>query len=187
MKKLLLAVLITSLVFTFASCKEKEANEGTLADHVGIETIEKDSLNIVLNLPDSWTESSSSYQGTEIRHYMSLLEGNGDFFAESVAVTAEKLEKETSVKDYAEANLDALKMTFTDFKLITEPESVKVGSYDGIRAVFSYSAGAYEIVIDQSFAIVGDRAYIIMCNSTAESYEEFLDIFDTARESFKIN
>lgn len=186
MKKLLLAVLITALIFTFASCKEKETNEGTLADHVDIETLEKDSLNITLDLPDSWDESSSSYQGTEIRHYMSLLEGNGDFFAESVAVTAEKLERETTVMDYAKANLDTLKMTFTDFEIITEPESVKVGEYDGIHAVFSYSVGTHEIVIDQSFAVVGDRAYIIMCNSTTDSYEDFVDIFNAARESFKI-
>ncbi len=186
MKKLLLTVLVVSLVFTAVSCKEKETNEGTLADHVEIETLEKDSLDITLDLPDSWDESSSSYQGTEIRHYMSLLEGNGDFFAESVAVTAEKLEKETTVEEYAQANLDALKMTFADFELISEPESVKVGEYDGIRAVFSYTAGTIEVIIDQSFAVIGDRAYIIMCNSTADSYEDFVDIFNTALESFKI-
>lgn len=187
MKKLLLAVLIVCLTFAFVSCKENETNEGTLADHVGIETIEKDSLNITLAIPDSWEESSSSYQGTEIRHYMSPLEENNDFFAESIAITAETLENETTVKEYADANLNTLKMTFADFKVISEPEDVKVGEYDGIRAVFSYTAGTHEIIIDQSFAIADGRAYIIMCNATTDSYDRFVAIFDAARETFKIN
>ena len=77
-------------------------------------------------------------------------------------------------------------MTFTGFELLTEPEDVKVGEYDGIHTVFSYSAGTHEIIIDQSFAVIDNTAYIIMCNATADSYEDFLDIFSTARESFKL-
>lgn len=187
MKKTLLVFLALTLIFTFASCKDDQDKSGTLADHVDIETLEKDSLNITLELPDSWVESSSSYQGTEIRHYMSLLEGNNDNFAESVAVTVEKLAKDTTIEEYTKSNLDTLEMTFSDFKIITEPESVKIGKFDGIRAVFSYSAGNYNIVIDQSFAIIDGSAYIIMCNATSDSYEDFSEIFATARETFKIN
>lgn len=186
MKKILLVFLTLSLIFTFTSCKEDQDKSGTLADHVDIETLEKDSLNITLELPDTWVESSSSFQGTEIRHYMSLLEGNNDNFAESVAVTVEKLEKATTIEEYAKSNLDALEMTFSDFEIITEPENVKIGEYDGIRTVFSYSAGTYDVVIDQSFAIIDGSVYIIMCNATSDSYEEFSDIFASVRESFKI-
>ena len=189
MKKTILAFLALSLILVISSCakKEEKDNGGTMTDHIDIESLEKDSLNISIEVPEKWVESSSSYFGTEIRHYMSLLEGNKDSFAESISVTAEKLPKDGTLESYVEGNVNALEITFTDFKTISPVSTVKVGGYDGANFVFSYSAGTFDIVIDQSFVVIDDTAYMIMCNATTDSYDGFKDIFAKARETFKIN
>ncbi len=187
MKKTILAFLVLSLILVFSSCSEEESKGGTMADHIDIETLEKDSLNISIEVPEKWVESSSSYYGTEVRHYMSLLEGTKDSFAESISVTAEKLPKDGTLKTYVESNVNALEITFTDFEILSPVTELKVGEYDGANVVFSYSAGTFDIVIDQSFVVIDGTAYIIMCNATTHSYDDFKDIFVKARETFKIN
>jgi len=186
MKKTILAFLVLSLVLIFSSCSNKEAG-GTMADHIDIETIEKDSLNVSIEVPEKWTASSSSYFGTEIRQYMSPLEGGADNFSESISVTVEKLSEGTTLESYVESNVHALEITFQDFNIISPAANVKIGEYDGANVVFSYFSNGYSIVIDQSFVVIDGTAYIIMCNATTETYDGYKDIFEKARETFKIN
>jgi hypothetical protein len=47
--------------------------------------------------------------------------------------------------------------------------------------------GTYKIIIEEAFVMEGGNMYIIMTNATTDSYENYKDIFKTARDSFKIN
>jgi hypothetical protein len=189
MKKTALVLLVLALVLTFTACRndEYEDKDSGFAENIDAETIEKDSLGVSVDVPDNWIETSSSFQGAEIRHYMSPAESNSDLFSESVAITSEVLEGTPVLDDYVSANLENLKITFTDFEVISEPTHIKAGEYDASNVVFKYSSGAYDIVIDQTFLLSGNTAYIIICNATSETYDTYKDIFTQAKESFKIN
>ena len=185
MKKALFLLLSLAVVFTFSACREEPHNEG-FGEGLEIEDLESDSLNVYLTIPEIWEKSASSFQGTEIRHYMSPLSASGDSFSESISVAVEKLKTDTSLEEYVSSNIDAFRMTFTDFEMMTEPTEVKMGEYDALYAVYSYSSMGYDIVIDHTFAMIDGKAYMIMCNATKDSYEEYADIFAVARESFEI-
>ena len=189
MKKALFVFLVLCLALTLGACKKEETPSGgeTMVEHIDIETLEKDSLNVSLEVPDSWEISSSSYLGTEIRRYGSKLSGNSDTFAESISVTSEEFSGDVELSEYVERNVENYKKTFTNFKIISEPSPVTVGEFEGIRVVFSYSTGALSVVVDQTFVLSDTNVYIIICNAARDSYEEFKDIFDTALKSFKIN
>lgn len=188
MKKTFLIILTLALLLTFASCrKNTNGDDEGFGKDVDIEMLEGDSLNVVLLLPETWTESSSSYQGTEIRHYTAPSDGKGDVFSESISVTTEAVKEEMTLEAYTNANVDVFKKIFNGFKMISEAEAIALGDVDGMRVVYSYTAGALNIVIDQTFAIKDGKAYMITCNATEESYGEYSEIFSSAIESFKIN
>ncbi len=188
MKKTFLVLFVLVLILSLTACREKEEHEGSgINGNLDIEILEGDSLNVYVSLPEDWKASSSSYQGTEIRHYTSPVKSESDIFSESVSVTAETLREEMTLEAYTNANIEVFKKTFDGFKMISEAKSVELGELDGMRVVYSYSAGSLDIVIDQTFAVSGGRAYMIMCNATADSYGEYEDIFTSAIESFKIN
>ncbi|MBR5460377.1 MAG: DcrB-related protein [Clostridia bacterium] len=188
MKKTFLIILTLALLLSFSSCREKSnGDDEGFGKDVDIEILEEDSLNVILLLPDTWTESSSSYQGTEIRHYTSPSDGKGDVFSESISITTEALKEETTLEAYTSANVEIFKRIFNDFKMISEAETITLGGVDGMRVVYSYTAGAIHIVIDQTFVINDGKAYMITCNATEDSYAEYSDIFSSAIESFKIS
>ena len=186
MKKASIIILTLLVVLAFASCKNTENKSEGFGNDLDIEYIEKDSLNFSLDLPFDWTESSSSYLGTEVRHYNSKLDGPTDDIAESISVTMEKPENYTSVDEYAKANIENLKITFADFKIISDLQTEKIGDFEGLGATFSYTMGVYKIVIEQSFVMTDDGMYIITCTATDKSYDGFKDVFKSAKESFKV-
>jgi hypothetical protein len=189
MKKIILTTLIAILCLLISSCKTTPTSldEGGFGAGLGIEELESDSINISISVPESWEESSSSYLGTEIRHYRSPLETQSDIFAESLSVTTEKLEEETNLDEYVNKNVENLKLTFSDFEIVSPVSDEKIGEYDGKVVSFSYTMGTYKIVIEEAFVMKDGNMYIIMSNATTDSYENYKDVFKTARDSFKIN
>ncbi len=188
MKKLLLVLALTSLVFCLFSCKDTETGEeGKFLDDVDIELLEEDTLNLSLTVPDGWNKTHSSYMGSEIRHYAAPQDDSRDDYLENVSITCETLDKEMTLDEYARANLESLEMFYADFKLISDKENLKVNGLDALKIVYSYSMGTFSLKTCQVFLLDGLKAYNVLCIAEEENYENYEDIFTKAYESFKID
>lgn len=187
MKKIIPAFLALALSLTLFSCSQKAEGDGTMADHIDINTLENDSLDVSIEVPDTWHVSSESFFGDESRHYTSPTENSKDNFLERISIISGPVSEGTTLESFTENNVDSCKFSYPDFKEISAVQKVAAGEFEASNFVFSYSQGALEIVVDLTFVVTNDKAYMITCNATSDSYEAYRDIFVKARETFKIN
>ncbi len=192
MKKSILIFLALSLILTFSSCKKGETqkdNEGGFATDLGIEKIDTqdDNLNFTIDGLEKWAVFSVTRNGYPERTYYSPNDENGNTTNANISVTAIEPDNE-SLGTFSEKFYDSIKNSVSEFEVIAELTPSKLSVYDALYCAYSYSAmGIQKIIIEQTFALVEGKIYMITCTSPESSYENYREIFGKAIENFKFS
>ena len=187
MKKIISAFLVVAFSFVLFACNQKISNNNSDSQANTKPSVD-DALNVSIEVPEDWNAFPDNINGNPSRDYISPSK-DGKFSIERISIIEVPISEETTLESFTTSNIERQESNYKDksFEIISPAQDVKAGSFDGMNAVFSYTEGTLTIVVDLTFVVTDNTAYIIMCNTTDDSYDDYKDIFAKARETFKIN
>lgn len=103
----------------------------------------------------------------------------------NISVISSDIEGPISLENYVNKNLENLKKSLTDFKMV---ETGKL-YFDGTEAqklVYTHKINNLEIKVAQYFVLNGKKGYIITYSAASDVYPKYIEAVDQTIKSFKL-
>ena len=136
-----------------------------------------------LVIPEDW-EKQEKVMGCALIA-LSPLEGQGDQFRENVTVVVEELPRKLSLDDYVGLSRQNLEKLMTDFE-VEEEADVEIGGIAAKQLVYAHRMGQINPKVLQYVLVEGKKGLALTCTATPESYDKYLEQFQTIVKSLQL-
>lgn len=137
--------------------------------------------NFDLYYPEDWSMEEDAY-GTVVS-VLSPLEDEADMFSENCNVVIDDMAADYSLDEYLAASLDTLKAYITGYDPIEEG-TIEMDGEEGYYISYNGSQGDYTLSWVQYLVKPADNFYIVTCTSSADTYANYVDTFDSIASNF---
>ena len=136
-----------------------------------------------LVLPEKW-QVQRQFMGLDI--FAAAPQENDQLGSRAnISVISADIDEPITLDQYVNKNLENLRNSLTDFKLI---ETGKL-YFDGTEArqlIYTHKMNDLEIKVTQYFALNDKRGFVITCSAAADVYPKYAQAFEQSVKSFKI-
>jgi hypothetical protein len=136
-----------------------------------------------LVIPEDW-EKQENVMGCALTA-LSPLEGQGDQFRENVNVVVEELPRKLSLDDYVGLSRQNQEKLMTDFNVEKEADA-KIGEIAAKQLVYTHRMGQINAKLLQYVLVEGKKGFAVTCTATPESYDKYVEQFQTIVNSLKV-
>ncbi len=139
--------------------------------------------NYSITFPADWSKKED-VPGIDV---MYLAPPNKEDFTNDATVNVKTgpLPKEINLEKFYSVNVENLKKSFKDFKVIEEGER-KINGVDSKFIVYTYDQSGMDITIRQYFLIKDNYAYLFTFGAESKYYKDFSSVFDEILASVKL-
>ena len=156
MKKIISAVLILCMVFSFVACSKDDETPDGMKNVAG----KKDAY--YLYVPQSWTENNNGVVGAKY--------SNTD--TSNISVTAYGGNDYSSVEEYWKDFKENKVFTIsTEFEVVKEKEPKVIGGKNAAQYVFKMTTGEVKYQVQQIFVLYSNIMYVITYTATEEKFD----------------
>ena len=164
--------------------KEEDIEKGKIIVKGELSTYSTDDFSI--QYPNDWQANDNGHIGTSIIMYAPTSTSEDDYFKENVNLMMQDVtEFDVDLEEYVDINLSQLKVTITNFEIISIREKTRDDlTYYQIFA--TGEQGEKNIKFKQHYWIVDDMAYVVSYTSETEVFDTNLPAAEKIMESFVI-
>lgn len=136
-----------------------------------------------LQLPEKW-QVQRQFMGLDI--FAAAPQENEQLGSRAnISVISADIDEPITLDQYVNKNMDNLKNSLTDFKVIEQGKLY----FDGTEArkiVYTHKVNDLLIKVTQYFALNDKRGFVITCSAAMDVYPKYADAFEQSVKSFKI-
>ena len=168
-------ILIMSSLLLMASC-DKASDKKTMSGEPFKGT------NYSIKFPSNW-ERKDGFMGCDLMA-LSPAEGANDNFRENANITLENLPSRISLEKYAELSRENMKKLLSDFEIIEETEA-NLNGHTFKRFVSTYRMGEIDIKAVLYLTTKDKAGYNITFSASPETYDSYIDEFESIAKTFR--
>lgn len=136
-----------------------------------------------LQLPEKW-QVQRQFMGLDI--FAAAPPENEQLGSRAnISVISTDVDEPITLEQYVNKNLENLKSSLTDFKMI-ETGKLYFDGTEGRKLVYTHKMNDLEIKVTQYFVLNDKRGYVITCAAAYDVYPKYAEAFDQTIKSFKI-
>lgn len=166
------------------SSTEQKAETQMSAD-AEMTTIKIDKYGFNVDVPSTWKQQQGMVQeGIEfVVIALSPAEDAKDAFFENVNILVEKLDKEYTLDEYYNANLQGLTQNIVNFNLV-EQKNVDLNGVPAMRIEYTWGDSS-KVTTYQFIFVKGDKGFVVTFTATPDTFAKYQPIFDKIANSLK--
>lgn len=146
--------------------------------------VEIDRQDYSITFPSEW-DVGAGWTDEDVTA-LSPSERPDDIFHENVTVLVDDQIGNLSLDQYYASSLDGLKKLATDFHLEDQGD-IEIGGNQARYLIFTHRAGIYTFRVLQYILVEDQKAYLITCTATVDSYAKFEPEFKQIAQSFRLH
>ncbi len=135
-----------------------------------------------LKFPEGW-EIKEKFEGTRVAA-LAPRKGEKDWYQENICVLYERIPSKVSTDEYMNLSVQYMYQMMPGVKIGKQGET-EIDGREARWLTFSHSIGPYKLKGVGYVVIKGNRAYVIVCNTTSKAYSKYKDEFDEVAQSFR--
>lgn len=163
---------------------ELKAETGVSAD-AEMTKIPVDKYGFTVDVPSTWKQQQGMVQeGIEfVVIALSPAEDAKDAFFENVNILVEKLDKEYTLDEYYNANLQGLTQNIVNFNLV-EQKNVDINAVPAMRIEYTWGDSS-KVTTYQFIFVKGDKGFVVTFTATPDTFAKYQPVFDKIANSLK--